>query len=189
MTRVIPAAVEGPTIWQMRPLIRFGVLALVLTPLLSGCGALQIGFTAVGVDKNGAPVAHVVVCEGEIDGLVMRQEDTDEVGRFKTGTPITANAQIPLLAPGVAWTVLRPLVEVTKGVQYQLGGYDTQDANVTGGDVVFDTTDLAALGPRQVLSQEYVEDEKGNVVPVDVVQDADRFRAHSCDDYSGGGGW
>ena len=83
----------------------------------------------------------------------------------------------------------RPLAPLAENVNFDLGGFNTQDANVNGGDVTFTTAQLASLGPDEVLWQDYREDEDGSVVPFTVVRDATEFREHACDNWEDSGGW
>ena len=94
-----------------------GGLGLGLMLGLSGCGAVSVGFTAVGVDENGAPVAHVVVCDEHLDSVILLSDrDQQVMGKLKATSPVTSTASVSLAAPGQGWTVDRPLRELQDGV-------------------------------------------------------------------------
>jgi hypothetical protein len=158
----------------------------VVVPALAGCSAVPIGVTAVGVDADGAPVAHVVVCEGQIDALLafaLEGENYREVGSFESAAAITDYAEISLTSPGDDWTVLRPLADQPDGVKYELSGHNTEDPNVFSEDVTFTPVDLAGLKPGEVMTQDWKEAPEGYTYPVPAVQSADEFREHACDDF------
>lgn len=136
----------------------------------------------MGVDREGRPVGHVVMCEGHIDGLTLYYGDVDEsvtVASLDALEPVTSTAHVSFAAPERDWTVHNPFRSLIEGTRYWLYG-GSQDNSWSSVHVGFDLEDLSRLGADQVLFQRYDEAEDDFV---DVIEDVEEFEEHACDDW------
>jgi hypothetical protein len=163
-------------------------LALVILALtLSSCARFfpsdpgSGGYTGASIDDSGLPQAHVVMCEGNIDGLWIRFEDPDghsgTVDRFTTAQPVTSVATVPLGAPGREWTAERQLEPLSAVDTYSLGGW-SNDYHWTSVEIDFTKPELERLEPGQILWQTYDIDREAYVKHT---SNAAGFSAHACD--------
>ena len=140
------------------------------------------GYTGVSIDDSGLPQAHVVMCEGNIDGLWINFEDPDghsgSVDRFTTSQQVTSVATVPLGAPGRGWTAERQLEPLSAVDTYSLGGWSSDYTWVTD-EIEFTKTELERLEPGQILWQTYNIDQEAYVKHT---SDAAGFGAQACND-------
>ncbi len=165
-----------------------GLILVIFTLTLTSCARLfpsdpgEGGYTGASIDDSGLPQAHVVMCEGKIDGLWINFEDPEghsgRVGKFTTSQSVTTVATVPLGAPGREWTTERPLEPLSAVDRYSLGGWST-DYHWTSGEIDFTKAELERLAPGQVLWQSYDIEHEAYVKHA---SDAADFGAHACDD-------
>ncbi|GLY29371.1 hypothetical protein [Kineosporia sp. NBRC 101731] len=142
----------------------------------------------VSVDEDGAPVAVIALCEGNVNGLLLYlDEDEDDfvkLAQLDATTPVKGSAEVPLASPGSEWTVRHPFEGVLEDATYDLGGWsENQDWSIRAS---FSQETLNGLKPGQVWWEKYDPERE---VEVEMVDETAHFREHACDDWESSAGW